>query len=156
MGYTIRSASNDDSKAITTLVFGILTEFGLKADPRETDADLADIQAEYLDRGGAFDVLVDEQGRVVGSVGLYRLGSGTCELRKMYLAAGLRGQGLGRKLLEHALDRARDLGYSRIELETASVLKDAIALYERYGFRRLQREHLVSRCDAAYFLELSR
>ena len=39
-------------------------------------------------------------------------------------------------------------------LETASVLRAAVALYERYGFQRYTPSHLASRCDAAYYLDL--
>jgi putative acetyltransferase len=154
MNYTLRAASNADRNDVEKLVFGVLVEYGLKSDPGTTDLDLADIQREYLDKGGIFDVLVDEHGRIVGSVGLYRLNPSTCELRKMYLAGELRGQGLGRRMLSHAIAKAKELGYSRIELETASVLKEAIALYERHGFRRFERGDLSTRCDAGYFLEL--
>jgi putative acetyltransferase len=98
--------------------------------------------------------MTDEDGRIITTVGLYRFDLNTCEIRKMYLEAVHRGKGLGRRLLEHALSRAKALGYSRVELETASVLKEAIALYEGYGFRRFDRGHLALRCDAAYFLEL--
>ena len=107
-----------------------------------------------LVRGGAFDLLVDASGQVVGSVGLYRVSESTCELRKMYLAPEVRGCGWGSRLLEHALARAADLGYSRVVLETASVLRAAIALYERRGFRPYQPDHLAARCDTAYFLDL--
>ena len=72
----------------------------------------------------------------------------------MYLATASRGHGFGRRLLEHALSRARELGFSRVVLETASVLREAVALYERYGFRRYKPEHVAARCDAAYFLDL--
>ena len=73
----------------------------------------------------------------------------------MYLAPSARGQGFGRRLLEHALARAADLGFSRVVLETASVLREAVALYERYGFQRYTTEHLASRCDTAYYLDLN-
>jgi putative acetyltransferase len=154
MNYALRRASNEDRRDIENLVFGVLAEYGLKSDPGSTDADLSDIQGEYFDRGGTFDVLLDEQGRIVGSVGLYRLSSSTCEIRKMYLLAGLRGRGLGRRLLSHALSKARRLGCTRVELETASVLTEAIAIYEHRGFRRFDRAHLAPRCDTAYYLEL--
>jgi putative acetyltransferase len=154
MNYNLRTASNEDRNEIEQLVYGVLGEYGLKSDPGKTDSDLSDIQHEYLDKGGTFEVLIDEDKKIVGSVGLYRINPTTCELRKMYLAADLRGQGLGRRLLSHALSKAKELGYSRVELETASVLKEAIALYERYGFRRFDRNHLSSRCDAGYYLEI--
>jgi hypothetical protein len=40
------------------------------------------------------------------------------------------------------------------QTETASVLREAVALYERYGFRRYEPGHLAARCDAAYYLDL--
>jgi len=154
MNYILRFASNEDRNDIEELVFGVLSEYGLKSDPDNTDSDLSDIQNEYFNKGGTFEVLIDENKKIIGSMGLYRINPTICEIRKMYLAANVRGQGLGRRLLSHALSKAKELGYSRVELETASVLKEAIALYERYGFRRFDRNHLSSRCDSGYYLEI--
>ena len=93
-------------------------------------------------------------GFALGSVGLYPVDRSTCELRKMYLHSSFRGKGLGRLLLEHALKRAKELGFSRVTLETASVLKEAIALYQSYGFRSYAPDHLAGRCDQAHYLDL--
>jgi putative acetyltransferase len=152
--YGLRSATNADSSAIKELVFGVLREYGLQPDPDKTDADLNDIEANYLHSGGGFDVLVDSRGAIIGSVGLYPVDSITCELRKMYLSKQVRGQGQGRRVLEHALKRAKEMGFRRMVLETASVLKEATALYRKYGFRPYQTPHLSQRCDEAYVLDL--
>jgi len=154
MRCALRHATNEDRSAIESLVFAVLAEFSLAPDPHGTDADLRDIEAEYFRKGGTFDVLVDEDGRIVGSVALHAASPSTCEIRKMYLASDARGRGLGRKLLEHALARAKLLGFTRVELETASVLKDAIALYESYGFKKFSSAHLSPRCDSAYYVDV--
>ena len=154
MSYFLRPATNDDRAAVERLVFDILAEHGLQPDPTGTDADLQDIQASYLASGGSFDLLVNDTGQVIGSVGLCAISGVICELRKMYLAPAARGGGWGRRLLEHALTRAAELGFSRVVLETASTLRTAVALYERYGFRRYTPDHLAARCDAAYCLDL--
>ena len=65
-----------------------------------------------------------------------------------------RGQGWGRRMLDHALAEARRLGFARMTLETATPLKEAIALYEKYGFRPFKPEHMVPRCDQAFELLL--
>jgi putative acetyltransferase len=155
MSYTLRPATNADREAVESLVFGVLAEYGLAADPNATDADLRDIEAEYLSKGGMFDVLVNANGHIVGSVGLHATSPSICEIRKMYLAPGARGKGLGRRLLEHALGKAKILGFSRVELETASALKEAIALYESYGFKKFCAAHLSSRCDSAYYVNVT-
>ena len=153
--YLFRAASNADGEAICRVVFTVLREFGLTPDPDGTDADLTDVEASYL--GGAFSVLTSPAGDVVGTVGLFPLGDNQCELRKMYLSSECRGKGLGKRLLQHALDRARELGFSRVILETVSVLWVAIALYESFGFRPFIPEHWSAgpaRVDRAYYLDL--
>jgi GNAT superfamily N-acetyltransferase len=150
-GYRLRPATRADRAAIESVVFDVLAEYGLRPDPAGTDADLGDIEAHYYAAGGCFDVLLDPAGRVVGTVGLMARSPGVCELRKMYLRPDHRGRGLGRRLMEHALRRAAERGFTRMELETASVLREAIRLYESFGFRRFQPSHLAQRCDLAYF-----
>jgi len=139
---------------VLALVTAVLAEYGLRPDPAGTDADLADIERNYFTRGGDFVVLTDAAGAIVGSCGLHPLADGTVELRKMYLARTLRGRGQGRRLLDWALARARALGFRRMTLETASALKEAIALYERHGFRRDPGGHPSGRCDLTFSREL--
>jgi len=151
----IRDASNADIPAIRELVFGVLKSYGLKPDPTTTDRDLDDIERSYFHGGGRFSVLEDE-GRIIGSYGLWRIDDHECELRKMYLSAGHRGKGLGRLLLEHALRSAEQLGFWAVCLETASILKEARALYVKYGFMPYHPAHLSARCDQAYRKDLRR
>lgn len=137
----------------------MLREFGLTSDPRGTDADLTDFAANYIDRGGDFVVLHDANGLLVGTCGLYPVDlpadqPRTVELRKMYLSPTLRGHGQGRRLLEWALNRARELGFRQMTLETATALRDAIALYERNGFTRTCGGAHSCRCDLSYAREL--
>ena len=150
----LRIAHNTDCKQITDLVYGVLKEYGLKPDPACTDADIKDIESSYFGRGGTFFVLEIEYGSIIGAYGLYPVDKQTCELRKMYLHKAHRGKGLGKLLLEDALSKARQLGFERIILETASVLKEAIALYKSYGFIEYNPQHMSSRCNQAYLLEL--
>ncbi|MDP2137876.1 MAG: GNAT family N-acetyltransferase [Candidatus Didemnitutus sp.] len=136
------------------LVTAVLLEFGLSPDAHGTDADLADFEANYFAPGGDFALLTDATGAIVGTCGLAPTGNGAVELRKMYLSPTVRGRGQGHRLLEWALARARELGFRRMTLETAAVLKDAIALYERNGFVRDDAARRSCRCDAAYTRDL--
>ncbi len=154
MQHTIRTATNRDIPAIQEVVFSVLAEYGLQADPEGTDADLADIERDYLQRGGAFDVVEDASGQIVGTAGLYPLDAQRAELRKMYLQPSARGQGLGKQLLERILAKAECLGFAEVRLETNSVLKEAVQLYQKYGFTPAEAEHLSPRCDQVYSLQL--
>jgi hypothetical protein len=70
---TIRSATNADRAKIEDLVFGILRSFDLALDRDGTDRDLSDIEANYLARGGIFEVVENSNGHIVGTIGLYPL-----------------------------------------------------------------------------------
>ena len=153
-GLNIRPASNADAARISELVSRVLAEFGLEFDPGATDSDLADIEGEYFDRGGLFEVIDDADGQILGTYGLWPIDHAAVELRKMYFAKEIRGRGLGRKLLNRAVTRARELGFSRIYLETAAVLEGAVKLYESFGFLPVDVVH-SKRCDQGYQLDLT-
>ncbi len=150
----LRPATNADGPAVRDLIFSVLREYGLKPDPCSTDLDLFDLEGAYAMKGGRFDVLVNNEGHILGTVGLLGMNENTCELRKMYLHRSVRGQGWGRQILDRAIGHARQLGFKRMTLETASVLKEAVGLYEKYGFTPFVPDHKVERCDAAYELSL--
>ena len=149
----IREAGNSDSESIKKVVFEVLKEYGLEPDPGSTDKDLDDLEGSYTNQGGYFGV-VEESGVIVATIGIYKLNETTCELRKMYSLPCQRGKGLGKNLMEFALFKAKELGFGKVVLETASPLIEAIALYKKYGFTEYQPEHLSSRCDQAFELSL--
>lgn len=145
-------ATNADSDRIIQLIYGVLREYALQPDPGGTDRDLVDIESHYTNNGGYFGLLDRDgpAGEMAATVGIRRIDTDTCELRKMYMLPHLRGRGLGRRLLEYALGKAAELEYRRVTLETASPLKEAIALYLKYGFTEIYPEHLSNRCDKAF------
>jgi len=153
-GISVRAATNRDCEAVKQLVFAVLAEHGLAGDPESTDADLDDLESNYQARGGFFDVFETTKQEVVGSVGIYPLDKDTCELRKMYFAPGIRGRGLGRFTVKYSIERAKELGFKRIVLETSSKLEIARHLYLSFGFKAVKSDHLASRADEAYALDL--
>lgn len=149
-----RKATNKDAAEIQRVVLNVLEEYGLKPDLEGTDRDITDIEAHYLNRGGVFEVIEDPNGSIIGTVGLFPIDSETVELRKMYFLKELRGKGVGKKLLSRMIETAKNLGFKTISLETASVLKEAIGLYEKFGFAKINENH-TPRCDVAYKLDIS-
>jgi len=64
-----------------------------------------------------------------------------CWLEDLYVEAPARGRGVGRALVELALERARARGAARIELDTNERNGGAIALYESLGFSSSSKAH---------------
>lgn len=72
--------------------------------------------------------------RAVGTVALRHAGDGVYELTKMAVEPGLRGAGIGRALLDAAIDAYRGIGGRELYLESSSVLEAALRMYESAGF----------------------
>jgi putative acetyltransferase len=119
-----------------SLVEDTLREFGFQPDP-ELDPDLHADPAEVY---AALWIAVAEDGLVVGSVALRELGENELELKRMYLRPEQRGRGLGRRLLETALDCARVSGARVVKLDTSEGMEAARGLYEARGFSRIPGE----------------
>ncbi|MBL9127874.1 MAG: GNAT family N-acetyltransferase [Verrucomicrobiales bacterium] len=157
-GFVLREAEDADGAAVRALVFGILAEYGLRPEPDGIDRDLSAPRTSYVGSGGWFAVLTVRESRsadrIVGSVGLLPEEDGVVELRKMYLASECRGRGLGSSLLARAMEEARRRGFRRIRLSTARVLREAVALYERRGFRPVDKTSPACRCDLVMELTL--
>jgi putative acetyltransferase len=85
---------------------------------------------------------------------------GVYELSKMAVSPHLRGRGLGRRLLQHAIVQAKCLGATSLFLGSNTRLKDAVHLYESVGFRHVNPETLppmpYSRADVFMEMPLAR
>jgi len=120
---------------ILELIGGVFAEYGLTFDPAGYDADLTRIPAKYPEAGGAFWVL-EEDGRVLGTVAVVPLSVDEVEIKRVYLHASLRGRGSGRMLMEHALGWARAHGHRHVRLWSDVKFTRAHVMYERLGFVR--------------------
>jgi RimJ/RimL family protein N-acetyltransferase len=90
---------------------------------------------EDIEREDAIVLVADAGGRPVGELGLRLARYGVADLG-MVVAAGWRGRGIGSALLAEAIDQARTAGAHKIALQVWPHNAAAIALYERFGFRR--------------------
>jgi DNA-binding MarR family transcriptional regulator len=71
--------------------------------------------------------------------GVQRLPGGEAEIKRMWVHPDWRGVGLGARMLRHLEDEAARLGHTVVRLDTNSSLTEAITMYERSGYRRIER-----------------
>ncbi len=157
-GITARQAQPEDAPAILGFIQKSRKELGVEALEAKRfkqglDGDLRDIERLYHRNFGEFVVLRDGEGRVVGTAALARLTADTAELRKLYLSPELRGKGLGKRLLGLLIEEARKKGYSSVELETYTQMREAKKLYEASGFVRFESSRIHEPGVEAYRLE---
>jgi GNAT superfamily N-acetyltransferase len=84
-------------------------------------------------------LLCRSEGRPVACGGVRDLGDGVAEIKRMWVDADWRGAGLGTRVLRALEDAARGLGHRRVRLDTNATLVEAVAMYDRAGYRRIER-----------------
>lgn len=100
------------------------------------DDELMDLSRKYGPPGGK--AMLAFSGNDVAGVGAYRRTSDTvCEMKRLYVSPAFSGQGIGRQLANALFDAARADGYSLMQLDTGTLMKEAIAMYESLGFYRI-------------------
>lgn len=157
--FSIRDWQPSDRAAAASLIAQVLQEYGLATCGLATDAggadwDVLNVEVAYWKTNGEFWV-VEQGNQLIGTAGYYPVnrGENAVEIRKMYLLPAARGQGLGRYLLTSLEAAIAAKGFRQIWIETASVLKEAVCLYESSGYLPTQ-DIETSRCDRAYVKEL--
>jgi DNA-binding MarR family transcriptional regulator/GNAT superfamily N-acetyltransferase len=101
--------------------------------------DLMAEDAQTLRGPGGLFLLARSEGRPVACGGLRDLGEGIAEVKRMWVSDDWRGAGLGGRLLRALEEHARALGHRVVRLDTNGVLVEAIAMYDRAGYRRIER-----------------
>ncbi len=92
--------------------------------------------SEVVAARGAF--LIAREAGVALGCGAYReIEPGVAEVKRMYVSPAARGRGVGTALLAALESRARLHGATRFVLETGQRQREAVALYERAGYRRV-------------------
>ena len=134
-----RLLPGEDATAFRTLNEEWITRhFAMEAKDIET---LGDPENSILRKGGHI-FMVYADAKPVGCVALMPMGSGVYELSKMAVSPQLRGQGIGRRLLQHAIAEARVIGAKSLFLGSSTKLPSAVHLYESVGFRHVPPETL--------------
>ncbi|PKH10851.1 GNAT family N-acetyltransferase [Planomicrobium sp. MB-3u-38] len=99
----------------------------LEADPSE------ELVREYCSNGFVYEAAVDDE--LMGVYVLLPLTDGIVEIKNIAVAEDARGQGYGKRLIQHALSEAERLGFGNVEIGTGNSSVDQLMLYQKCGFR---------------------
>jgi putative acetyltransferase len=117
------------------------------------DKELAELPGDYAPPDGRL-LLAQYDGQLAGCVALHKLAPNICEMKRLYLRPQFRGKGLGRVLADRIIVEARQIGYQRMRLDTVEpVMKDAVAMYGKIGFREIAA-YCANPIPGALYMEL--
>ena len=136
----IREIQPEDNPRLATIVRETLFEFGANKPGTVYYDPTTDHLFELFQKGKSIYYVAEINGIVNGGAGIFPsagLNQDTCELVKMYLVSSMRGLGLGKLLIEHCLEFAKNKGFHHVYIETMPELKKAVSIYEKFGFRYL-------------------
>ena len=116
------------------------------------DHELDHLASEYGPPDGAF-LLARQAGAFAGCGGLRRFSQSACEMKRLYVLPAHQDRGIGRMIAEALINRARNLGYKSILLDTLPSMTDAQALYMSLGFEPVT-EYRFNPVPGTIFLKL--
>ena len=138
MGIILRRIKQADNKEIAELIRTVFREFRIdRPGTVYFDPSTDDLYTLFQTPGSLYWI-AEETGRIIGGCGVFPtpdLPDGCAELVKLYLLSEYRGKGIGKLLLEESIEAAKNMGYTKLYLESLPELGKAIGLYEKTGFR---------------------
>lgn len=138
----IRPILKEDNKQIASLIRNVLLEFGVPKEGTAYADVTLDTMYETYDNPRAIYFIIEENHKIIGGGGISQLDNykgNVCELQKMYFLPEARAKGLGKKMLELCLSKAKEFGFKKCYLETMPYMKVAQKLYEKSGFHYIDK-----------------
>lgn len=93
--------------------------------------------------------------KVIGTVAIKKMDEEKCELKALFLLKKYQGEKLGYKMAKHGIQRAKELGYQEIFLDTIKTSTNAISLYKKLGFKETNRYNNNRMADIFMCLKIS-
>lgn len=137
----IRQYRPGDDEQIAQLINSVLEEYEI-GETVDEDEDMKNISSYYnFENGGGFWVLEDG-GKIVGTIGLHRISATECYFARFYLHKDYRGQGWGSKLWHHREEYMKKFNYTKAYATSNHKFEDAIQFYETHGYERISQDEL--------------
>ena len=137
-GLIFRAFAPTDQVGVHRLILEGLGDHFAEVDPT-LNTDLDNIIASYIDKGHCF-VIAEIERQIVAAGALIDLGDGLGRLARVSVARNHRHQGVGRAMVNHLVNLAREKHYRQVLVETNLDWHAAIALYQRCGFAPYKRD----------------
>ena len=149
----LEAKTPDDFRSARALFEQYAQSLGFDLGFQDFAAELQSLPGEYASSQGCI-ILAKHNNRIVGCVALRKWDETISEMKRLYVIPEARGNGIGRKLAEEVILRAKEMGYKRMRLDTLASMEAANRLYSSLGFRPIT-PYRYNPLAGAQFYELS-
>lgn len=143
---TVDHATTPEDREAVKEIFRDFVEF------LPIDLGFQDIEGEMARFPGDFVLLLlaKHEGEPIGAVALKEHSKDVCEMKRLYVRPTGQGTGAGRKLCEHLMTEAKNMGYKTMLLDSLRRLEAAVALYRKLGFEEIAPYNYNPEDDVIY------
>src|SRR5438874_8962223 len=154
-GFELIQASLAEEIAVARVLFTEYGEsLGFSLCFQSFEQELATLPGKYAPPKGRLLLARGANGDFLGCVALRPLEEKICEMKRLYTRPEARGAGVGKALVDAIIAAAREIGYTRMRLDTVpSVMASAVKMYRGLGFREIP-PYTENPVAGAIFLEL--
>lgn len=138
----IRKAGKEDNIVLAKLIREVFDEHGAPQQGTVYSDPTTDNLCGLFRKAGSVLLVAEINEQICGCCGVYPtegLEKDCAELVKFYLHQKFRGKGIGKVLMEKCIRSAKDMGYKKLYIESLPQFSRAVTIYEKQGFRKLDR-----------------
>ena len=133
----ITAHTKDHYRWVRDLFLQYADSLGLDLEFQGFSRELAALPGAYASPSGCI-LLAVNRGDLIGCVALRPLEDKICEMKRLYVVSAYRGRQVGRILVSLIIEKAREIGYEKMRLDTIGSMREAIGLYRAFNFRTIE------------------
>ena len=146
-----RTAGDGDMAAAELLFREYVSSLGIDLSFQDIEAELSSLPGKYAAPEGAI-ILAYCGGELCGCGALKKIEPGICEMKRLYVRDRFKSLGIGRGMAVKLMEKAAEMGYDKIRLDTLSSMHAAHSLYKSLGFYEIP-PYVYNPIEDAVFME---
>ncbi len=146
----IIAKSREEFASARSLFLKYANEIGIDLSFQNFQDEIDNLSAQYSLPDGLI-LLLKNKKNIIGCVGLRKFNARIGEIKRLYIEDDYRGKGLSRILMNDILNRAKQMKYKCLRLDTLAPMKEADNLYKSLGFKKIHPYRYNPEKGAKYF-----
>jgi putative acetyltransferase len=114
------------------------------------EKEVSSLPGKYTPPKGAI-LMASFNEHIAGCIAVRPLDKDICEMKRFFVRSKFRGYGIGKKLSEAIVEKAKEIGYAKIRLDTHNTFKAAIGIYRKLGFKEIDSYYHNPMPDVSYW-----